>query len=73
MKMCTWQRSWPEIRFFELPADARVSVFEIHRVGLSRTGERIRLTVTACPTDRNRLVLNVGETPSPEVQEESPD
>lgn len=52
-----------ETTFFKVPADGRVSVFEIFRVGFEETGERFRLTVTVYPTDRNRLVVDVGEVP----------
>lgn len=52
-----------EIRFFKLPADGRVSVFEIYRVGFDKEGNRFRLTVTVYPSDRNRLRIDVGEVP----------
>jgi GntR family transcriptional regulator len=52
-----------EVRFFKLPADGRVSVFEIYRVGFDKEGNRIRLTVTVYPTDRNRLRVDVGDVP----------
>jgi GntR family transcriptional regulator len=65
-----------ETTFFKLPGDGRVSVFEIFRVGFDEVSERIRLTVTVCPTDRNRLAINVGEVPpviidNPESEEDS--
>jgi len=47
-----------------------VSVFEIFRVGFDETGERIRLTVTVYPTDRNRFVINVGDTPPIDLKDE---
>jgi len=52
-----------EVRFFKLPADGRVSVFEIYRVGFDKEGRRIRLTVTVYPSDRNRLRVDVGKVP----------
>jgi GntR family transcriptional regulator len=52
-----------EARLFKLPADGRVSVFEIYRVGFDKEGNRFRLTVTVYPSDRNRLRINVGEVP----------
>jgi GntR family transcriptional regulator len=52
-----------EARFFNLPADGRVSVFEIYRVGFDKEGNRIRLTITVYPSDRNRLRFDVGEVP----------
>jgi len=53
-----------EAWFFKLPADGRVSVFEIHRLGFDRNGDRIRLTVTIYPADRNRFRVEVGKVPS---------
>ena len=53
-----------EARFFRLPADGRVSVFEIHRVGFDEEGNRIQLTITVYPADRNRFRINVGKVPS---------
>ena len=52
-----------EVRFFKLPADGRVSVFEIYRIGFDKEGRRFRLTVTVYPSDRNRLRVDVGEVP----------
>ena len=52
-----------EARFFRLPADGRISVFEIHRLGFEKNGNRIRLTITVYPADRNRFRVNVGEVP----------
>jgi GntR family transcriptional regulator len=60
-----------EITFFRLPGDGRVSVFEIFRVSFDETGDRIRLTITVYPTDRNRFVVNVGDTP-PSNSEDAP-
>jgi len=55
-----------ETAFFKLPADGRVSVFEIHRVGFDKNGTRFRLTITVYPTDRNRFEVHVGDVPPPE-------
>lgn len=52
-----------EIRTFKLPADGRVPVFEIFRVGFDEKGDRIRLTITVYPSDRNRLRVDVGKVP----------
>jgi GntR family transcriptional regulator len=52
-----------EIRFFKLPGAGRVSVFEIFRVAFDQDGNRIRLTVTVYPGDRNRLRIEVGQVP----------
>ena len=53
-----------EVRFFKLPADGRVSVLQIYRVGFDKEGNRFRLTVTVYPSDRNRLRVEVGEIPA---------
>ena len=52
-----------EARFFKLPADGRVPVFEVSRVGFDADGNRFRLTVTVYPADRNRLRFDVGDIP----------
>ena len=53
-----------ETRFFRLPTDGRIAVFEIFRVGFGTDGGRIRLTVTVYPADRNRFLVNVGQVPA---------
>jgi len=53
-----------EAHFFRLPADGRVPVFEVYRVAFDENGDRIRLTITIYPVDRNRLVMVVGNVPS---------
>jgi GntR family transcriptional regulator len=58
-----------EARFFKLPADGRVSVFEVYRMGFDADGNRFRLTVTVYPADRNRLRFDVGAVP-PEAPDE---
>jgi len=52
-----------EARIFKLPADGRVPVFEVFRVAFDRDYNRIRLTITVYPADRNRLRLDVGQVP----------
>jgi len=52
-----------EAWFFKLPADGRVSVFEIYRIGFDENGERIRVTITVWPADRNRFRVEVGKVP----------
>jgi GntR family transcriptional regulator len=52
-----------EARFFRLPADGRISVFEIHRLGFDDSGDRLRLTITVYPADRNRFRVEVGKAP----------
>ena len=52
-----------EAWFFKLPPDGRISVFEVHRVGFDKNENRIRLTVTVYPADRNRFRVEVGDVP----------
>jgi GntR family transcriptional regulator len=52
-----------ETRFFKIPTDGRVPVFEIFRVAFDKKGDRLRLTITVYPTDRNRLRIDVGTVP----------
>jgi GntR family transcriptional regulator len=52
-----------EARFFNLPQDGRVGVFEIFRTAFDQTGRTMRLTVTVFPTDRNQFIVNVGNVP----------
>jgi GntR family transcriptional regulator len=52
-----------ETDFFNLPADGRVSVFEIRRVAFDEGGSPFRLMITVYPTDRNQFRINVGEIP----------
>ena len=59
-----------ETSFFKLPADGRVAVYVIFRVGFEESGERFRLTISVYPADRNRFVVNVGPVPSPPIDEE---
>jgi GntR family transcriptional regulator len=61
-----------EAAFFKLPADGRVSVFEIFRVGFGQTGDRIRLTVTVYPADRKRFAVSVGQCPTGGNQHDGP-
>jgi DNA-binding GntR family transcriptional regulator len=61
-----------EAWFFRLPADGRVSVFEVHRVGFDEDGTRIRLTVAVYPADRNRFRVEVGTVPPRKVTVGSP-
>ena len=60
-----------EVRFFKLPADGRVPVFEVLRVGFDKKHNRFRLTITVYPSDRNQLRVDVGEVPSPQAPEEA--
>jgi GntR family transcriptional regulator len=55
-----------EATFFRIPADGQIPVFEVYRVAFDDNGDRIRLTITVYPVDRNRLVIKVGEVPKRE-------
>ena len=55
-----------EARFFNLPQDGRVGVFEIFRTAFDQTGQTMRLTVTVFPTDRNQFIANAGNVPDRE-------
>lgn len=57
-----------ETTFFKLPADGRVAVFVVFRVGYDQNGDRFRLTITVYPTDRNRLMIKVGPVPPPPTE-----
>jgi GntR family transcriptional regulator len=59
-----------EAAFFKLPADGRVAVFVIFRVGFEANGNRFRLTITVYPADRNRFVINVGPIPPSQLGEQ---
>ncbi len=61
-----------EAAFFKLPADGRVAVFTVFRVGYDQDGQRFRLTITIYPTDRNRLLYNQGPVPPPPTTEADP-
>jgi GntR family transcriptional regulator len=52
-----------ETLFFRLPADGRIPVFVVFRVGFDQNEQRFRLTITVYPTDRNRFLVNVGSVP----------
>jgi GntR family transcriptional regulator len=60
-----------EAAFFKLPADGRVAVFTVFRVGYDQDGQRFRLTITVYPTDRNRLLFSVGPVPPPPTPPEA--
>jgi GntR family transcriptional regulator len=56
-----------EAPFFRIPADGQIPVFEVYRIAFDESGDRIRLTITIYPVDRNRLVINVGDVPPREI------
>jgi GntR family transcriptional regulator len=52
-----------EIKFFKLPDNGCVAVFENFRTAFDEQGMPFRLTVTVYPADRNEFVINVGDVP----------
>jgi GntR family transcriptional regulator len=56
-----------EARFFGLPDDGRVAVFEIFRTVFDEGGEPFLLTVSVYPADRNQFIRNVGNVPAAET------
>jgi GntR family transcriptional regulator len=52
-----------EITLFRLPPDGRVQVFELFRTAFDQKATPMRVTVTIFPTDRNQLIVNVGNVP----------
>ena len=52
-----------EADFFKLPPDGRVPMYGITRAAFDGNGKPMRLTVTVYPTDRNQLIVNVGDVP----------
>jgi len=57
-----------EQAFFEIAHDA--TVFEIFRTGFDQTGTPMRVTVTVWPVDRNQFIVNVGEVPTPQYDDD---
>lgn len=53
-----------EAAFFQLPVDGRVAIIEIRRTAFEESGRPLRLTVTACPADRNELLFTTGQVPA---------
>ena len=58
-----------EALFFNVPQDGRVGVFEIMETAFDQTGTPMRLTVTIFPTDRNQFIVNVGEIPEDQPED----
>jgi GntR family transcriptional regulator len=56
-----------EARFFGLPEDGRVAVFEIFRTAFDQTGTPMRVTITVFPTDRNQFIVMTGDVPIPKA------
>ena len=58
-----------EQSFFGLAHDA--TVFEVFRTGFDQTGTPLRVTVTVWPADRNQFIVNVGDVPDPQYDEQA--
>jgi GntR family transcriptional regulator len=56
-----------EAKFFGLPDDGRVAVFEIFRTVFDEGGEPFLLTVSVYPADRNQFIRIVGNVPAAET------
>jgi GntR family transcriptional regulator len=57
-----------EVRFFNLPEDGRVAIFEIFRTAFDQTGTPMRVTVTVFPADRNQFIATTGEVRAPQAK-----
>ena len=60
-----------EARFFNLPEDGRVAIFEIFRTAFDQTHTPMRVTITVFPADRNQFIAMTGEVPVPQDQSRS--
>jgi GntR family transcriptional regulator len=56
-----------EARFFNLPEDGRVAVFEIFRTAFDQTRTPMRVTITVFPTDRNQFIVMTGDVHTPQA------
>jgi GntR family transcriptional regulator len=62
-----------EAPFFRIPGDGQIPVFEVYRIVFDQNRKRVRLTITVYPTDRNRLVVSVGDVPGRSTGESGQD
>jgi DNA-binding GntR family transcriptional regulator len=53
-----------EARFFALPDDGRVAVFEVAQTLFDESQAAFAITITTCPADRNHFVLTAGNAPA---------
>jgi GntR family transcriptional regulator len=60
-----------EQEFFRIADNA--TVFEIFRTGFDQHQKPMRVTVTVFPTDRNQFIVNVGDLPDPQYDEDPND
>lgn len=64
MPISLWQEIAEELRgLLPAPADDRVSVFELVRIGYDQNGEPFRVTRTTYPADRNEFLMTGGTVP----------
>jgi GntR family transcriptional regulator len=52
-----------ETEFFRLPPDGRTSIIEISRTAFDGNGQPMRLTVSVYPADRNQFLIDFGQVP----------
>jgi GntR family transcriptional regulator len=57
-----------EQRFFGISHD--LTVFELFRTAFDQNKKPMRVTVTVYPTDRNQFIVNEGDVPDPQYDEE---
>jgi GntR family transcriptional regulator len=55
-----------EQRFFDIPHNA--TVFEVFRIAFDHAGKAFRVAVTVFPADRNQFIVNVGNLPEPQYE-----
>lgn len=60
-----------EADFFKLPPDGRTSIVEISRTAFDGNGQPLRLTVTVYPADRNQFIVDFGQVPEQERDEDT--
>ncbi len=60
-----------EADFFRLPSDGRIPMYEIFRTAFDGNGQPMRLTVTVYPADRNQFIVNVGQVPEGQYQQDT--
>lgn len=60
-----------EAEFFRLPPDGRTSIIEISRTAFDGNGQPMRLTVSVYPADRNQFLIDFGQVPEQEKDQET--
>jgi GntR family transcriptional regulator len=59
-----------EADFFKLPPDGRVPMYEIFRTAYDGNRQPMRLTVTVYPADRNQFIVDAGQVPDRQYQQD---